>query len=298
MRVLTIIVSYNFEKWIDRCLGSLLAAGQLADTIVIDNHSTDNTVEIIRQKYPKLQLIVNEQNLGFGQANNIGLKLAIQRKYEGAFLLNQDAWVEANTIQTLYETSQRHPCFGILSPVHLTGSGDKIEHGFAVYSKIQKREQLHRGEDVVEIPFINAAFWYIPTSVLRAIGGFSPLFYHYGEDKDYANRLVHAGYKIGYSPDVFAYHDREDRKVSHQAFLHSEEIYFLTEYANINYSFGSAFGYGVLAGIKKGMKKLCQGKTADAGAYMKISLDLLRRTSEVCRYRRQDVREGANYLQL
>ena len=298
MKVLVIIVSYNFERWIDRCLGSLRNSKQPVDTVVIDNCSQDHTVELVRRHYPEVRVIQNSANLGFGQANNIGMKIAIEEEYDAVFLLNQDAWIDANTIGTLCDISRQHPEYGILSPVHLTGDGQKLDSGFAVYAGISQINELPKDKAIQAAPFINAAFWMIPVSVLLSIGGFSPLFYHYGEDKDYANRISYHKYSIGYIPGIFGCHDRESRKLSHEAFMRSEEIYLLTEYANIRYSYIQAFGYGILASIKKGINHLVKGKGKDAISYLVIAFKLLKRSNEVLKYRKQSSYRKANYLHL
>jgi GT2 family glycosyltransferase len=71
MKVLAIIVSYNFERWITPCLNSLRASEQPVSILVVDNHSTDHTVERIKAEYPEAQLIENKENLGFGAAIHI-----------------------------------------------------------------------------------------------------------------------------------------------------------------------------------------------------------------------------------
>lgn len=298
MRILVIIVSYNFERWIDRCLGSLRESVHPVDTVVIDNCSSDSTTQLIEQRYPKVRLIKNKENLGFGRANNIGMEIAISEGYDAVFLLNQDAWIDPQTIGTIANLCQKYPTYGILSPVHLTGNGDKPEQGFSAYTGIRELSDLNKEVPIVQTSFINAAFWMIPVAVLHTVGGFSPLFYHYGEDKDYVNRLKHHGYFVGYSPIVFGCHDRENRKVSHEVWMRSEQIYLLTEYANINYSSVQAFGYGILAGIQKALQMLVQGKPKDALSYLAISCRLLKQSSKVNRFRKQSCQRKANYLHL
>ena len=109
MKVLVIIVSYNFERWINRCLGSLRKSSHPIDVMVIDNGSKDRSVDIIKNDFPEVRLVETGKNLGFGRANNIGLKFALDEGYDFAFLLNQDAWIDDNTIKILVETAQIHP---------------------------------------------------------------------------------------------------------------------------------------------------------------------------------------------
>ena len=91
MKVLVIIITYNFEPWINRCLGSLAQSDYPVDTIVLDNGSTDQTVHHLRINYPHIRLIENRANLGFGRANNIGMQIAMTEGYDFVFLMNQDA---------------------------------------------------------------------------------------------------------------------------------------------------------------------------------------------------------------
>ena len=296
MKVLVIIVSYNFERWIDRCLGSLRSSEHPVDTVVIDNASQDQTLRRIKKDYPEVRLIESKTNLGFGQANNIGMKMALEEGYTHVFLLNQDAWIDPNTIGTLVDLSQRHPSYGILSPVHLTGKGDKPDPGFGHYAELQTLQDLP-SEDILQVPFVNAAFWMIPIHVLQKVGGFCPLFYHYGEDKDFVNRLHYHQYQVGYSPQVFGNHDREYRPSTHEGFLRTESVYHLSEYVNINHPWLKAFGYGVLAVMKKALTSLISGKFQLSKDYLRMGFQLLSRSTEIQSYRKRNRLSQPHYIQ-
>lgn len=292
--ILVIIVSYNFERWMDKCLGSLQASSMPVDVVVIDNASKDNTIMRIHNDYPWVHLIANDYNLGFGKANNIGLSIALSNSYKAAFLLNQDAWIETDVIQTLYQCAEAHPSFGILSPKHMTGKGDKLDPGFAHY--INQSTITTTDKNLIKAPFINAAMWYIPIEVVKEIGGFSPLFYHYGEDKDYVNRLAYHSYQVGFVPTIQGYHDREYRPVTREVFLRTEYVYHLSEYANPHHSWLMAFAYSVLACIKKSLLSLCRGKFTDASAYLKICGKLLSQSQHVLKVRKEIKSKQPNFL--
>ena len=285
MKILTIIVSYNFRPWIDKCLGSMIASKYPTDILVLDNDSQDETVKTIRERYPQVQLIENHANLGFGKANNIGIQYAINQGYDAVLLLNEDAWLDENALEHLASMSSKHPEYGIVSPIHLTGNGDKPEKGFATYTGIHDLHHLPDAE-IVEAPFIDAAIWLIRTEVLKKTGLFAPIFYHYGEDKDLANRMTYYHYKIGYLPNVFGYHDREFRQVTRAHFIRGERVYHLSEYTNINYSFGKAFCMGVLALGKKILLSLVKGKWNNVATYTGLGIGLLMKTPEVIKARK------------
>ena len=297
MKVLVIIITYNFEPWINRCLGSLAQSDYPVDTIVLDNGSTDQTVHHLRINYPHIRLIENRANLGFGRANNIGMQIAMTEGYDFVFLMNQDAWVNKDTIGTLVNLCQKHPEYGILSPVHLTASEKTLDPGFASYSQIKGIAKLPSHKEIVPLSFVNAAFWMIPVSVLKKVGGFCPLFYHYGEDKDYVNRLHYHGYRIGYSPLAFGCHDREYRPLTHAGFLRTEYVYHLSEYANIRHSFPKAFGFAVLATLKKSFESLVKGKFQLASEYVSMSFRLFAKSGDIYRYRKQNKLSTPNYIQ-
>ena len=223
-RVLTIIVSYNFEPWIERCLGSLEESGYPTDVVVVDNASADRTVEILVEQYRWVRLVRSTKNLGFGRANNIGMKLALEGNYDYVFLLNEDAWIACDTIGTLVRAAQQNPDYGVLSPVHLNGKGEQLDTAFARY--IGGLPASSGESSLVEIPFVNAAFWFIPVAVLRRVGGFSPLYYHYGEDVDYIHRIQFHGYRVGYTPQTKGCHDRQDRPTPRAMQMKLDRVYF------------------------------------------------------------------------
>jgi len=297
MKVLVVIVSYNFERWIDRCLGSLQQSEHPVDIVVIDNASQDFTVQRIKEDYPSIRLIESKANLGFGKANNIGMQIALEEGYEAVFLMNQDAWIAKDAIGILTQLCLEHPSFGIFSPVHLTGNGDKPDPGFGIYAQMETLAQLQQEKNLLPLPFVNAAFWMIPVSVLKKVGGFCPLFYHYGEDKDFVNRLHYHGFHMAYSPLAFGCHDREYRPLTHTGFLRTEYVYHLSEYANIRYSFPKAFGYAVLATLKKSMESLFKGKFKLSAEYISMSFRLFVKSGNIHRYREQNKLPNPKYIQ-
>lgn len=212
MTVVAIIVTYNGAKWIDKCLGSLHISTIPTEVIVIDNASTDNTVEVIENKYPSVTLIASASNLGFGKANNIGLKWAIDKNADYVFLLNQDAWIENDAIEKLIDIEKKNRQYGILSPFHLSYDGQKTETYFNdfVLNHYTKQfiEDLKTNtlKSVYSSQFIHAACWLLPINTIKTIGGFDPLFFHYGEDNDYIQRLQFNNLLVGMVPNAKVYH--------------------------------------------------------------------------------------------
>lgn len=213
--VYIIIVTYNAAKWLDYCLAPF--AGALPSgwrVIVIDNASGDGTVSAIRERFSWVELIEGKENLGFGRANNIAMRKALDDNVDYVFLLNQDARISAASIERLVDCQSRHAESYITSPVHLAGSEDELDLPFSQYCAPAEcpgllhdalRGNLH---DMYFSKKGNAAAWLLSKECLERVGGFNPYFYHYGEDDDYVNRVLYRGGKIGIVPAVFATHDR------------------------------------------------------------------------------------------
>jgi GT2 family glycosyltransferase len=214
--VVTIIVTYNAEKWINNCLDCLLHSTLTVQVVIIDNASTDHTKDIISKRSEDIMMIENEKNLGFGQANNMGLKYAIEHAAEFILLLNQDAYLYPDTVEELVMISEKHPEYGIISPLQLDGSGQHLDQLFRKFITNNYPESFVRdmesrkpdGMDIFPVRFVNAAAWFIPAICLRTTGLFSPLFYHYGEDNNYCSRAQYHGFKAGITPRAAVRHDR------------------------------------------------------------------------------------------
>jgi GT2 family glycosyltransferase len=160
--------------------------------MVIDNDSTDDTVAVVK-KFPSITIVENRENMGFGRANNIGMKYALEHSYDYVFLLNQDTMVHPDMLKIMFKIHEQYKEFGILSPIHLTGNGDRFDRNFFYYLVSGTPEYvqdtlLHRPlKPVFPIHFVNAAFWSISRACIEKTGGFDPVFFYRGEDKDYIN---------------------------------------------------------------------------------------------------------------
>ena len=213
MKIFVIIVTYNGMRCIKKCLESIDKSKLSLLPVVIDNNSNDNTVAFIKRNYPQFKIIENSINYGFGRANNIGLKYAIKQDADFVFLLNQDAWIAPDTIEKLIILQRANPQFGIISPVHLTGKGDELARNFVNYTPYKTiaevRNAYRQGVSFIETKFVSATCWLLSKDCIFKIGGFDPLFMHYGEDRDYCNRVMYYGYKIGVVLNTAVCHDRK-----------------------------------------------------------------------------------------
>lgn len=218
-KLLTIIVTYNGMKWLDRCLGSLRSSTMPSDVIVIDNGSVDGTREHILTSYPEVELHCSEDNLGFGRANNVGLQKALDEGYDYVYLLNQDAWIYPETFERLVSIMECSPEYGIVSPMQLTAAGDKLDPRFAKRCPVKAEDEWRSNGSgqLHDVKFVMAAHWMISRACFSAVGGFSPAFTHYGEDDNMIHRAMYHGFKCGILSSACAVHDREMRPMTKDA---------------------------------------------------------------------------------
>ena len=215
-KVLVIIVSWNAKKWIRKCLNSVEGSSLPADVLLIDNGSTDGTLTLVRKEFPAVRILEMEDNLGFGAANNRGLRIALDEGYPFAYLLNQDAWLEADTLERL--VAAHKPEWGILSPMQLDARGRRDKRFDKKCGKYidPALSGYHSDSLVVEVPFVMAAHWLLSRRAIETVGGFSPAFRQYGEDDNWIDRLHWHGLRCGVVPAARAVHDRAGRRPSRQ----------------------------------------------------------------------------------
>lgn len=260
-KLLVIVVTYNAMPWAERCFDSLKNSSIPNDIFVIDNGSTDGTQSYVRQNVPSAMFVQSEKNLGFGSANNEGMKHALAHSYDYVYLLNQDAWVMPDTFEKLIQIHKDHPEYGVMSPMQMEGSGKRFDNNFRDF--ISKYKQTFNSpliddlyfndlKDVYDVEFVMAAHWLISLECLRVTGGFSPAFHHYGEDKNYLHRVCYHNFKVGIVPTAKAVHDRGNRKRSKQKEMFFSYIFWLGTLSNPNNENGLLI---LIALLKDGLSK-------------------------------------------
>lgn len=214
MKIIVIIVTWNGIKWLEDCFEAIKKSSYPVDTIVIDNGSTDSTVSFIKKNYPDFHLVESGKNLGFGQANNVGMRYALEHNADYVYLLNQDAYIYPDMFERLLEVAEQRPEYAILSPLHVHGDNKSLDSQFKDYirdisASIVEDYSLNSIKEVYSVECVPAAGWLLPVKTLKAMGGFDPIFFHYGEDHHYAQRVKFHGFRIGIVPQAKMVHDRE-----------------------------------------------------------------------------------------
>jgi N-acetylglucosaminyl-diphospho-decaprenol L-rhamnosyltransferase len=240
VKLFTIIVTYNAERWIERTLKSLALLDVDNTIVVVDNQSSDNTLEIIKAKFLTVVVLPQTQNIGFGKGNNIGIDYALNQGADFVFLLNQDAYWHSGSMKNVLEQTLLDSQLALVSPVHLEGTATTLDFAFHSYVHPTKTNYLadaalKQQKFFYEIPFVNAAAWIMKAEVIRKIGVFHPVFEHYGEDDEYCIRLKNNGYKLAICSEAFILHDRPQQRTHNKFFepeVHLRRTLILEYFAN------------------------------------------------------------------
>lgn len=221
-----IIVNYNVEFFLEQCLNSVTKALEGIDNevFVVDNNSLDNSVKMVKSKFPTVKCIANKQNVGFSKANNQAIELS-DSKY--VLLLNPDTVVEETTFRKVIDFMENHPDAGGLGVRMVDGKGRflpeskrglptpnvafyKIFGLSRIFKKSQKFNRYHLGYldefKNHEIDILSGAFMLMRSETLDKVGLLDETFFMYGEDIDLSYRIQLGGWKNYYCSDTSIIH--------------------------------------------------------------------------------------------
>lgn len=214
--VSVIIVSYNTREITSKCLKHVLAGDATnLEVIVVDNNSADGSVSAIEKQFPGVKVIANNKNVGFGAANNQGMKKA-RGKY--LVLLNSDAFVEPETIQKCVAFLDEHLDAGVVGCklVYPDGGFQQSMGRFPTIWRVVSlmlfsKSDLHiKDREVYKktstIDWVTGSCMMVRREVFEKTDGFDERFFMYGEEVEWQKRIEDVGYRVYYFADTTAVH--------------------------------------------------------------------------------------------
>ena len=214
-----IIVSFNTRNILKDCLDSVFSntSSISFEVIVIDNASSDNSVDMIKEEFPQVKLIENFDNKGFAAANNQGFKIASGKYW---LLLNSDTVILGNVLEKSFEYMERNSAVGMMGcrvlnkdksvqdtcfmwpsllniAILSTGLGRVFPR-----SRFFKRERMRgwRRNTEREVDAITGCYLFVRSSATLKIGVLDEDFFFYGEETDWCLRFSQAGYEVKFAP--------------------------------------------------------------------------------------------------
>lgn len=213
MKVAVVVPNWNGADMLGKCLSSLQKQTASADIIVVDNGSTDNSIEIVENDFPQVTLLKNRKNLGFAGGVNVGIKHAIEAGCDFVALFNNDAIAEPDWLEALLNTIKKDRGLGIVTgklmrddKKHFDSTGDFYSTWGLPFPRGRNQKDNGQYEEVQEVFGASGGASLYRVRMLEEIGLFDEKFFAYYEDVDISFRARLAGWKIYYQPKAIAYH--------------------------------------------------------------------------------------------
>src|SRR5690348_5335609 len=224
-----IIVSADSGAGLRECVARALASSVPTEIILADNASGDGMPQAIARDYandPRVRVMFNDANLGFGPAVNRGAK---QANADALLILNPDCMLEPNTIERLREIALAHPHAGVIGAVVCDANGEPdpasrrrdplLRRSLMSLSGLAKREALGPGyaginvpgpmpDEVIEAENVSGALMLIPREAFERLGGFDESYFLHCEDLDLCRRARDAGFEVLLASNVRVLHGK------------------------------------------------------------------------------------------
>ena len=244
-----VILSWNVRDLLRQCLESMASGRPLSanhpplttEIIVVDNASSDGSVEMVRAEFPEVRLIANQTNRGYTGGNNDGIAAATGRY---VMILNPDTRVLNDALAAMVAYADAHPDVGIVGPQLLNSDGSvqssrrhfpTLMTGLFESTWLQPlapRDVLRRyyvldqpDDAIQEVDWLFGACFLVRRKVIQQVGALDEVFFMYSEEMDWCRRIRQAGWKVVYLPEaqVIHYGGKSSDQVAAQ-----RHIYFQT----------------------------------------------------------------------
>lgn len=249
MKLSVVIVSYNVRSYLEQCLQSVQKAleGIEGEVFVVDNRSDDDSVEVVKTRYPWVRLIANDENMGFAKANNIAIR---QAGGEYVLLLNPDTVVEEDTLRQVLAFMDSHPKAGGAGVMMHNADGSLAPESrralptpwvscLKMLGFTKRYYMSHLPWDQPgRIDVISGAFCFLRKKTLDEIGLLDEDFFMYGEDIDLSYRLLKGGWENWYLPYKIIHYKGKSTQKSDYRYVHifyqAMLIFFRKHYSHLS----------------------------------------------------------------
>ncbi|MDR0612338.1 MAG: glycosyltransferase family 2 protein [Dysgonamonadaceae bacterium] len=280
MKLSIVIVNYNVKYYLEQCLDSVLKSVQNLETeiFVVDNHSSDGSLEYLIPKFSSVHFIGNEENAGFSTANNQAIE---QAKGEYILLLNPDTVLGEDTLSKVCRFMDENKQIGAVGVKMLDGFGrflPESKRGFPSpwnsFTKISGLARLFPHSKIFggyhlryldenethEVEVLAGAFMMLRKETIEKSGSLDNRFFMYGEDIDLSYRINQAGYSNFYFPEPIIHYKGESTKKDIRYVKHFHEamlIFFNKHYPHSNRLFKWTIQLTIiLTGFMSAMRKI------------------------------------------
>jgi len=214
--VYVLILNWNLKDDTAECVASVLESDYTNyRVLVVDNGSSDGSVDYLRHSFPDIEIIVNAANLGFAAGNNVGIRHALEMGADYVFVLNNDTTVDAAMLSQLVACAEGKAYIGMVAPKILYDEernriwrlGDRIHQWLPVPLSVG-RDQIDTGQfsEPFDVDYVTFCGVLIKRALLETIGLLDERFFFTYEDADFCRRSRAAGYRIVCQPKACMWH--------------------------------------------------------------------------------------------
>lgn len=214
-----IVLTWNQRDLTLDCLASLAEMTyptDRLDVIVVDNGSADGTAEAIRERYTEVIVLENEENIGFAEGNNVGIRHAMEHDADYVMLLNNDTIVDPEMLTHLIDVAESDPKIGIVGPKMLyfdppdviwcAGNRIEWERGAALVRLQAEERDTGKDQAPAEVDYVTGCGVCLRREVIEEVGMLDPRFFIYYEESDWCLRAHKAGWHVLYVPQARLWH--------------------------------------------------------------------------------------------
>jgi len=263
-----VIVNWNVRELLDGCLASLYAniAELSFEVIVVDNASQDDSIEMVRTKYPAAVLIANQENAGFCRGNNQGIEIS---RGDFVALLNPDTEVSSGAMEKMISFLKMNPNVGTVGPTLIDSKGKTEPNGTRFPTLLHELGKMMRLQGLLGVEYdftgyeaeestkvwsvdvVCGACMLIRRAVLEDIGGLDEQLFMFYEETDFCLRAHRAGWRTVYLPAARIFHHwmgsvRQDEIRSARRFFRSRYLYFRKHHGECSSLLLRLFGNGMV----------------------------------------------------
>lgn len=245
-----IILSWNTRKMLADCLDAVerFHGAVSIEIIVVDNHSSDDSLAMLRERYPSVRVIANSENVGFARGNNQGVQAACGRY---VLLLNSDAFLTEGALPALLAFAEAHPKAG-MTGARLVNSDGSFQASFTPIPTLKREFFIlsglgrllygsnypSRGAEVEAGPqragYVEGACMLAPREAYLEVGGLDEGYFMYAEDVDLCFAMQRHGWEVWYHPGAVVVHlggaSSKNRKPQREADLYKSRVRFFRKY--------------------------------------------------------------------
>lgn len=208
MDLIAVVLSWNGREDTLACLESLRGV----QTVCVDNGSSDGSADAVAERFPEVELIRTEVNLGFAAGNNVGIRRALDRSADWVLLVNNDASVEPGIVETLAAAAEARPDAGVLACKVLFAGADRLWYAGAAFDPYLGRSR-HEGFGEPDAPGelrdtvrATGAGMAVSRAAIEAAALFDEELFLYAEDLEWCLRIRAAGFAVVYVPGARVRH--------------------------------------------------------------------------------------------